>query len=158
MPSHFPVLEHPPTFWQDIQSDRLSDEPRLRYAAWLEDQGEPLGEFIQVQCRLADAPDSEIAWEWERREQELLADHEDEWAGELRGLVDWWTFRRGFIEEIAVGAGRFLHHAETLFERAPILVAHLSRSREHMEVLADSPWLTRLHHLDLSNKDRKSVV
>jgi uncharacterized protein (TIGR02996 family) len=151
MPTQFPVLEHPPSFWQDIHSAPWSDEPRLRYAAWLEEEAEPLGEFIQVQCRLAAAPESEIAWEWERREQELLADHEEEWAGELRGLVDWFTFRRGFIEEISVSAGRFLQHAQRLFEAAPIQVAHLSRSREYMPALANCPWLARLRHLDLSN-------
>ena len=151
MTAHFPALEHPPTFWSDILDDPLSDDPRLRYAAWLEDQGEPLGEFIQVQCRLAAAPDSGIAWEWERREQELLAEHEEDWTSELRGLVDWGTFRRGFIEEIAVGAGRFVQHAERLFDNAPILVVHLNRSREYVEALAECPWLRRLRHLDLSN-------
>jgi len=145
------ALEHPPAYWNDILDNPLHDEPRLRYAAWLEDQGEPLGEFIQVQCRLAAAPDSEIAWEWERREQELLAEHEDEWIGELRGLIDWGTFRRGFIEEIAVAAARFVRHAEQLFDHAPILVVHLSRSRDFVETLADCRCLTRLRHLDLSN-------
>lgn len=151
MSTQLQALTHPPAYWNEILEDPSNDEPRLRYAAWLEDEGEPLGEFIQVQCRLAAAPDSEIAWEWERREQELLAEHEDEWTGELRGLIDWGTFRRGFIEEIAVGAGRFIHHAEQLFQHAPIQVVHLSRSREYVESLADCSWLARLRHLDLSN-------
>src|SRR5688572_20196864 len=102
MAMHLATLAHPSTFWNEIIEDPQSDEARLRYAAWLEDQGEPLGEFIQVQCRLAAAPDSGMAWEWERREQELLAEHDHQWAADVRGLVEWWTFRRGFIEEIAV--------------------------------------------------------
>ncbi|MCI0683908.1 MAG: TIGR02996 domain-containing protein [Gemmataceae bacterium] len=151
MPMHLPTLAHPSTFLNDILEDPQNDEPRLRYAAWLDDQGDPLGEFIHVQCRLASAPDSGIAWEWERREQELLAEHEDDWAADVRGLVEWWTFRRGFIEEIAVAAGRFLQYADRLFDQAPILVVHLSRSREHVEALAECHWLLRLRHLDLSN-------
>lgn len=151
MPTHLPAVDHPSTFWHEILEDPLSDEPRLRYAAWLDDLGEPLGEFIQVQCRLAAAPDSEIAWEWERREQELLAEHENEWAAEMRGLVEWWTFRRGFVEEIAIAAPRFLQYADRLFDHAPILVVHLSRGREHVEALAECHWLSRLRHLDLSN-------
>lgn len=145
------ALAHSPLFWNDILHDPDNDEPRLRYAAWLEEQGEPLGEFIQIQCRLAEAGDSPLAWEWERREQELLGEFEHEWAGELRGLVEWWTFRRGFIEEIAIPAGRFVHHAERLFDNAPLLEVHLSRSREHMEALASCRWFMRLRHLDLSN-------
>jgi uncharacterized protein (TIGR02996 family) len=150
---HFPALQHPSTFRDDIFDDPLNDEPRLRYAAWLEDRGEPLGEFIQVQCRLALASDNHqgLAWEWERREQELLAESEDEWASEVRGLVDWWTFRRGFIEEVAAPTSRFLRHAEPLFEHAPILEVHLSRARERLDALTECPWLLRLHHLDLSN-------
>jgi uncharacterized protein (TIGR02996 family) len=151
MPMHLQAPEHPSAFCNEILENPMSDEPRLRYAAWLEEQGEPLGEFIQVQCRLAAAPDCGIAWEWERREQELLAEHEDEWAADVRGLVEWWTFRRGFIEEIAVSAGRFLQHADRLFDQAPILVVHMSRSREHVEALAECHWLLRLRHLDLSN-------
>lgn len=152
------TLPHPPRFLLDVLDDPLSDDPRFRYAAWLQEQDDPLGEFIDVQCRLAaaqvdaclydaDAP----VWEWERREQELLADHETEWAGELHGLVDWWTFQRGFIEEVSAPAGRFLQHVGTLFEQAPILEVHLTRAREHLDALSQCHWLLRLRHLDLSN-------
>ena len=69
----------------------------------------------------------------------------------MRGLVDWWTFRRGFIEEVSMPAGRFLQHADHLFRHAPILELHLNRSREHLEALSHCHWLLRLRHLDLSN-------
>lgn len=148
-----PALEHSPTFWHDIVHDPLSDRPRLDYAAWLDEEGDPRGEFIEVQCRLAaaEADSQDPLWEWERREQELLAENEDAWVGDVRGLVDWWTFRRGFIEEVALPAVRFLQHAEQLFSHAPILEVHLSRAREHLDALSHCHWLLRLRHLDLSN-------
>ncbi len=151
-PLQRPFFDHPRAFFSDILDDPHNDQPRLRYAAFLDEHDDPLGEFIHVQCRLAAGLDHEaLIWEWERREQELLAEHEDVWAADIRGLVDWWTFRRGFIEEIAAPAARFLRHADQLFQHAPILEVHLSRAREHLEALSHCHWLLRMRHLDLSN-------
>ena len=40
-------------FLQAILADPDDDTPRLIYADWLEEQGDPRGEFIRVQCELA---------------------------------------------------------------------------------------------------------
>lgn len=60
------------------------------YADWLQEQGDPRGEFIAVQLALEDesrpAPERKALQE---RERELLAEHEREWLGELAPyLVD----------------------------------------------------------------------
>jgi uncharacterized protein (TIGR02996 family) len=63
------------------------------YADYLQEQGDPRGEFIQVQLALED-PERTTAErrELERRERELLAAHEREWLGvladELLGPVE----------------------------------------------------------------------
>src|SRR5262245_41029327 len=139
--------------WLDEIVDHPQDDAcRLRYADWLAEQGDPLGEFIRVQCRLAALPINHLAVpELERREHELLADHEMEWIGDLADVLDWWTFRRGFVEEIGTSADRFLTNACLLFQRAPIQEVHLSFARDHMEALAASPYLQRVTYLDLSN-------
>jgi uncharacterized protein (TIGR02996 family) len=60
------------------------DAPRLVYADWLTDHGDPRGEFIQAQCRLARMAEGDPARPaLERREQELLALHEAAWRAEL---------------------------------------------------------------------------
>ena len=50
------------------------DLPRLAYADWLEEQGDPdSADFIRVQCRLAPLADDDPArLGLERREEELL--------------------------------------------------------------------------------------
>jgi uncharacterized protein (TIGR02996 family) len=57
-----------------------NDGPRLRFANRLEEQGDPRGEFIRVQCALArldeDDPRRE---ELERREEQLLRQHGEAW-------------------------------------------------------------------------------
>ena len=96
--------------------------PRLVYADWLEDHGDPLGEFIQIQSQLADLAPDDLRWPaLVRRERELLALHEEQWVGPLRALgAVRWGFRRGLVEEVTLDAEAFLGHAEALFRQAPV--------------------------------------
>lgn len=135
------VLEHP----QD-------DAPRLAYADWLDDQCSPRAEFIRVQCRLARLPVNHVCvLELERRERELLAEFEAEWLSDFTPLVDWCTFRRGFVEEISTPVEQFLENACALFRRAPIQEIHLTNARDRIDRLASSAYLQRATYLDLSN-------
>jgi uncharacterized protein (TIGR02996 family) len=87
---------------QSILDDPTADAPRLVYADWLEEHGEQArAELIRVQCEPARLPEGESRRaELEARERALLNAHENEWAAPLRGLVDGWEFRRGFVEEV----------------------------------------------------------
>src|SRR5205807_1269413 len=101
-------MVHADCWLGDIVDHPQDDACRLRYAAWLDEQGDPLGEFIRVQCRLASLPVNHLAVrDLERREQKLLAEHSADWVGDLAYMLDWWTFRRGFVEEIGTSADRF---------------------------------------------------
>jgi uncharacterized protein (TIGR02996 family) len=64
------VLDHPD-----------GDAPRLRYADWLADNGDPCrAEFIRVQCLLAEgAFSSESAEALREREEKLLKENEARW-------------------------------------------------------------------------------
>jgi len=95
------------------------DEPRLAYAAWLEQRGDPRGEFIRASC----TPGGEA------RSRELLARHGGDWTrvvGELAGeLSHPPRFERGFIVELYL-MGTFdelvLDFAETIVAMRPIPV------------------------------------
>jgi uncharacterized protein (TIGR02996 family) len=61
----------------------------MAYADWLAEQGDPRGEFIQVQLALEDeARPGEERERLQQREQELLARHQREWLGPLAPLLD----------------------------------------------------------------------
>jgi uncharacterized protein (TIGR02996 family) len=82
------------------------DLPRMVYADWLTDQGDPRGEFIHVQCLLGQMTEEDPRRpQLEAREGELLGRHQDGWLGPLRRLLSRWTFRRGFLDTVAVPAG-----------------------------------------------------
>jgi uncharacterized protein (TIGR02996 family) len=144
-------MMHPDRFLGDILEHPEADAPRFRYADWLDEHCDPLGEFIRVQCRLARLPVSHACvLELETKERALLAEHESDWVSDLIGMVDWWTFRRGFVEEIGTSTGQFLANSCSLFQRAPIQEVHLCRVRDQIEPLAASAYLQRTSFLDLS--------
>src|SRR5437660_10147305 len=72
------------------------DAPRLIFADWLEERGDPRGPFIRAQCALErlDPADPARA-DLEEEARSLLERHEAEWAAPLRGVASAWRFRRG---------------------------------------------------------------
>ena len=64
-------------FLDAIRESPDDDAPRLVYADWLTDNGDPQrAEFIRAQVRLARLPeDSEERWELEDRAADLYAQH-----------------------------------------------------------------------------------
>ena len=99
------------------------DEPRLAYAGWLEQRGDPRGEFIRASC----TPDGEA------RAQELLTLHGEGWTSAVGELASELShpplFERGFIGELYL-MGTFgeliLDFAETIVAMRPVPVALIS--------------------------------
>src|SRR5205085_7226908 len=86
--------------------DAPDDGPRLLYADWLAEHGDPdRAEFIQLQCALAQLPPADPRRpDLEAAELRLWAVHGDDWLGLEPGAVDRWTFRRGFLDEVSLSA------------------------------------------------------
>jgi len=128
-----------------------ADEPRLRYADWLDQSCDPRGEFIRVQCRLARHRISDpCLWELETRERELLGEFEFTWVEPIAAMITGWAFRRGFVNEVMITTGSFMEEAATLFRLAPVEELHLSDVGHRLAGLAASPCLGRVRFLDLS--------
>ena len=75
------------------------DTARLITADWLEDHGDTQCEFIRLQCALAD-PD--LSWEenskLRSRQQELIQQLGNQWAGALAQFCESWTFHHGVLD------------------------------------------------------------
>jgi uncharacterized protein (TIGR02996 family) len=85
------------------------DLPRLAYADWLDEHGDPdRAEFIRVQCELARLEPSDPRREpLSERERVLLNAQGAKWTaclGPLAGTVRW-LFRRGMLEEVGIEEG-----------------------------------------------------
>src|SRR4029078_12795197 len=86
-------------FLRACKSHPDDDVPRLILADWLQDHGDPRGEFVHLQVRRARlSPDGDEALQMQYRERQLLRKHPFDWLGPL---VDWassWEFERGMIK------------------------------------------------------------
>jgi uncharacterized protein (TIGR02996 family) len=108
-------MTHDEAFLQAIQEDPDDDTPRLVYADWLEEQGNPDGaaraELIRTQVELARLGDDPRRAALEGRAAALLLAHGAAWAGPVPDWVSGWEFCRGFLTELLIDGGKFLARA-----------------------------------------------
>ncbi len=140
------------------------DQPRLVYADWLQERGDPRGLLIQLQCQLAAAPTDERRRAMRIEENRLLAEHAAGWTRPLYALLPAATsfsphefrFARGFVEHASIplsGLGRL----EALLAAAPLLrslrvVAEGAPPpipRPRLDGALAAPCLERLRSLEL---------
>ncbi len=121
-----PTLPDPPPRVMPLSSDLLSllqaakespaeDAPRLLLAQYLEQNGDPRGEFVRLQCALTKLEKDEPCFgsfnrgrsrrlrnepgaPLESRESELLTRFGDEWLGPLAECADACEFHRGLLQ------------------------------------------------------------
>jgi carbon storage regulator CsrA len=143
-----------------IRAAPADEVPRLIYADWLEEQGDPRGEFIRVQCALAQLPmgdprGSALA----ERERALGDEHGPTWRSELPPVLRDQPFVRGFVEAAGLGVPEFHCLAPVVFASAP--VRHLQVQpwefwppgavARGMAALLASPYLGRLAVLEVGS-------
>jgi uncharacterized protein (TIGR02996 family) len=137
--------------YEEILARPWDDRPRVAYAEALEKRGDPRGELVRVQLELYwDLAGHRLGPKYlanSRRETELLKAHGDEWAREVRPLVDDLTFERGFIDWVTCDARAYLERAGEIAARAPLLHLQVTGAKAHTETFFASPALARLRSL-----------
>ena len=140
-------------FLQDILASPDDDAPRLVYADWLEDHGDPdRAAFIRVQCELAKLEEWNERWDGlKEREQRALRGCCKEWLGGVERLVHKWQFRRGFLDSADVRPKDLVASGEELFRRVPLRHVRLSGNfgEPAVRALAASPHLAKVRSLEL---------
>jgi uncharacterized protein (TIGR02996 family) len=145
-------MTHGDAFLQAVLAEPDDDAPRLIYADWLEERGDPRGAFIRLQCALERiGPADPARPDLEDEAAALLYQHEEEWVAPLNGIASDWRFRRGFIEEATVTGDEFLARGDNLFNAFPISRLRMRMNRGQVGAVASSPHLERLRTLDVSS-------
>jgi uncharacterized protein (TIGR02996 family) len=145
-------------FIRAILDDPEDDLPRLVYADWLEERGDPRGELIRLQCeleRIGGSPTDPAAAAHREalsdRLRELLRKHGPEWAAPLERfgrLAQFQPPRRGFVEAAYLAAETLLTRAGEVFQVTPLLrEVAVDRVAGHLAALAQAPSLARLTSL-----------
>lgn len=138
------------SFLAEIFASADNDGPRLVYADWLLEQGDPRGEFIHLQIqRAALEHGSSPARRLRKRELELLCEHEAEWAGPVADLVDRYEFRRGFVSHVKLALSRFLRAADEICQHAPIDSLHLRKGASNTGKLFEVSHLKKVRSMIL---------
>jgi len=144
--------------FDQILQNPAEDAPRLIYADWLEEHGDPRGEFIRLQCQLAKLPDDGAQRDvLHGRAAKILQLHRDTWlndvAPELRAGAG---FVRGFIENWSLTVQQLSQLPDSIFRSAPLLhslqvVGDLLFSPPAIVInsLGSFPQLKRVKHLQL---------
>src|SRR5262245_44528762 len=129
------------------------DGPRLVFADWLEERGDPHGELVRLQCESAKLPEGAARREvLKTRERELTTKFDALWLQPVRDLGLRGRFRRGFLEVTVSGVRLFLETADRLFALPWVLHVHLRDGKADLEDIAElaaSPHLARLQKVDL---------
>ncbi len=112
-----------------VRADPDDDTPRLVYADWLEENGEPRrAAFIRAQIEHARAtpysPEARSALSYAA---ELEHGHHNEWAETIVGLVTDHVFERGFVGCVSVDAGTLERSADRIFGSEPVRGLRLLR-------------------------------
>ena len=145
-------------FQHAILDDPDDDAARLVYADWLDDRGDPRGELIRVQVRLAAwEPDLDVRTQLQQREAELLATHAATWLGPLRSDCSHFEFRRGFAR-LTLPVAHFLRLRSAkrtldLFRRVKVESIRLTGPPAQLLALADATPLKAITALDLSGNE-----
>ncbi|WP_166831394.1 TIGR02996 domain-containing protein [Thalassoroseus pseudoceratinae] len=153
-------------FFQAVLADPDDLIPRLVYADWLDEQGDPRGEFIRVQCELADMPETNARRRaLLTRQSELLHQHKQKWHAEVhryfdrsvfhervskrkKGWIRNWRFGRGLVEHVSIGS-EALEHPNELFGVGPLqsLQVHNIPFPTKARMLFRTPQLKQIRHL-----------
>jgi uncharacterized protein (TIGR02996 family) len=170
-----------PSFAAAIRDNPAVDAPRLVFADWLEELGDPRSEFIRLQCEL-----SQLAATDPRRHDLYmqLASYRGsfvELIKPLSGLVQAFTCERGVFVGAIVASWVLIERGHLLFRAAPTItrlqvnqsaghvrefamlpflsqVTELNFDGNHfgdsgLQALADSPYLSQLRMLDVTRND-----
>jgi uncharacterized protein (TIGR02996 family) len=163
----------PEEFVPGILAEPDDDTPRLIYADWLEERGDPRGEFIRVQCEMAALLKPQAPWpgmygdahlaprervrsrrELPRyrklfsRQLELMLAHSKRWVAPLGSAITGVRFERGFVERGSITAASFLQHASHWYRCTPLRQLHIKTLGRELGSLLGSAHLLHVHSLE----------
>jgi uncharacterized protein (TIGR02996 family) len=138
-------------FLRAIIDNPDDDLPRLVYADWLDEHGDPQrAELIRVQCELAAlSGDENGLGPLGTRERRLLQAHFERWFAPFASFSHVPSFRRGFVESFTTSVGALLRHAEQVWSLTPLQGVTFVDAWEDLEKLAASPHVGRLRSMNL---------
>jgi uncharacterized protein (TIGR02996 family) len=138
--------------FQNILKEPFELEPRLVLADFLLENGNPLGDFINVQCGITFRLPRTRILELRLRSKHLLETHGKQWSKPISGLTSKYLFRNGFIEKMDLSSNQFIEHATPIYKRHPACIVRLhSLTDSDLEKLSTFPETGHIRKLYLQS-------
>ncbi len=141
-------------FLREVIARPDDDAPRLIYADWLEEHGDPdRAAFIRTEIEQAKLPDDHPRWtELRDLAFAMWRRHGARWYGDLLPLAEDVGTERGFVESVELNASAFIRNAAALMARAPIRDVFLIRYKTHFRRAVRCPELARVERLQCNDE------
>jgi len=139
-----------------IAANLDDDAPRLVYADWLAERGDPRGELMQLQVSLSTMlEEDERRKPTEKRVKEILEENGAKWLGrlvELRRHGIEYGFERGVIGTVSGPGAVLAKHAAKILEAAPLLTrVQVVAVDKDVTGLVGSPLAARIRSLRIGS-------
>ena len=146
------IYDHNTPFYDQIIEEPESDEARLIFADWLEEQGDfNRAEFIRVQCSVEHVPFWKPEWsELKAREKELWQANQQQWTEGINLKTINYRFRRGFVDRVILSRGMTINSVKKMVELFPTIQSLKLKTQKDLEQFGTLPWFGRLRQLNLA--------
>ena len=140
--------EESPLF-QEILAHPNDRELRLVFADWLEEQGDPRGELVRLQCQLENMTRSDAGYSRLRATAGKLERQHGGFGDLKKVTVAKTELRGGFVERVEVTPARWIKHAAEIIRTTPLRDLRLKGKSAKFAQIAEMPELSQLTALEL---------
>jgi uncharacterized protein (TIGR02996 family) len=150
-------MQYDNPFADEVRMNPYDNTPRLIFADYLDDRGDPLGQFIRTQMSLSEMPQNDPSrTALELQESELIREFGETWLAPLRELgaegVNVRCFQRGLIERIKISARNLLVHGAAACAQSPALHAvQVTQLESAFDDFVSAELPSQIRCLDLSS-------
>lgn len=142
------VPEESPLF-QEILAHPHDRELRLVFADWLEEQGDPRGQLVRLQCQLESMARSEAGYSRQRAKAGKLERQHGGFGNLAQVAIAKTELRGGFVERVEVTPARWIKHAGEIIRTTPLRDLRLKGKSAKFAQIAEMPELGQLTSLEL---------
>ncbi len=142
------------SFLAEIIAAPDDDGPRLVYADWLEERGDPRAEFIRMQCEEARLGECKRRTDLRRRAKLFLQRYGRDWTAELGATGPEFRdpeYHRGFVESATISIRYFLKSVAGVMSRTPLRRVVLTSGDKLLPKLTQAKHLQQIEELHFAD-------
>lgn len=143
------MLPEDSPLYQEILANPADRELRLVFADWLEENGDPRGELVRLQCQLEKMERSDTGYSRLRAKAGKLERRHGGFGSLTKVAIAKTELRCGFVERVELTPSRWIKHAAEIVQTTPLRSLRLKGKCTRFLQIAKMPELAQLTSLEL---------